>query len=83
MAYLCLCEEGKAARLKVLKGTNSAAIIETVGIANIGYGAKGLGVAIPEALAQRIGFLPKFAQEARLEDYVFASGHSPSFRYTY
>ena len=61
-------------KLKALKGMNPATIIETAGIANTGYGAEGLEVAVPQALAQRIGFLPKLPQGTRVEDYVSASG---------
>lgn len=81
MAYLCPCEREKImvrlkVKLKALKGINPAAVIETVGIANTGYGAEGLEIAIPKALAQGIGFLPQLPQGTKVESYISASGVS-------
>jgi hypothetical protein len=61
-------------KLKALKGTNPANVIETVGIANTGYEAEGFEIAIPEALARRIGFLPELPQGTKVENYISALG---------
>jgi len=61
-------------KLRALKGVNPTTMIETVGIANTGYGAESLEIAIPEALAQGIGFLPKLPQGTKVEDYISALG---------
>ena len=48
--------------------------VETVAIANTGFEAEGLEVAVPESLARRMGFFPELPQGTRVEDYISASG---------
>ncbi len=61
-------------KVKARKGASPASEVETVAIANTGFGAEGSEVVIPEALARRIGFLPELPQGTRLESYISASG---------
>jgi hypothetical protein len=44
-------------KLKALKGAKAGSEIETVAIANTGYGSDQLEVALPEMLARELGFL--------------------------
>jgi hypothetical protein len=61
-------------KLKVLKGARAGSEIETVAIANTGYGSDQLEVALPEMLARELGFLPELPQSTRVEKYLSATG---------